>query len=130
MGLPSGDDRPPGASNGTSYYDDIPDTYEAQEPQEAPNGQDMTVAHRQQRSIDDPSLVEGRPDESAVTTPSTRERPRADGKRKASDKQRQCGKCYRNLAGQFVRALGDTYHLECFTCHVRSKHLTSKPQHH
>lgn len=30
-----------------------------------------------------------------------------------------CGKCGESLTGQFVRALGDTYHLECFTCHVR-----------
>jgi len=30
-----------------------------------------------------------------------------------------CGKCGGGLTGQFVRALGDTYHLECFTCHVR-----------
>lgn len=31
-----------------------------------------------------------------------------------------CGKCGEGLTGQFVRALGDTYHLECFTCHVRA----------
>ena len=31
-----------------------------------------------------------------------------------------CGKCGESLTGQFVRALGDTYHLECFTCHVRT----------
>ena len=31
-----------------------------------------------------------------------------------------CGKCGEGLTGQFVRALGDTFHLECFTCHVRS----------
>lgn len=30
-----------------------------------------------------------------------------------------CGKCGEGLTGQFVRALGGTYHLECFTCHVR-----------
>lgn len=29
-----------------------------------------------------------------------------------------CGKCGEGLTGQFVRALGGTYHLECFTCHV------------
>ncbi|QDS74422.1 hypothetical protein FKW77_006001 [Venturia effusa] len=27
-----------------------------------------------------------------------------------------CGKCQQPLTGQFVRALGDTYHLECFIC--------------
>lgn len=31
---------------------------------------------------------------------------------------RICGKCGGHLSGQFVRALGDTYHLECFTCNV------------
>ena len=31
---------------------------------------------------------------------------------------RVCGKCGGHLSGQFVRALGDTYHLECFTCNV------------
>jgi hypothetical protein len=35
-----------------------------------------------------------------------------------------CGKCGEGLTGQFVRALGDTYHLECFTCHVRLPHLS------
>jgi hypothetical protein len=47
-----------------------------------------------------------------------RQRPRKE--RRPSDKQRICGKCQRHLTGQFVRALGDTYHLECFTCHVRT----------
>ncbi|GAB7364097.1 hypothetical protein MBLNU230_g4649t1 [Neophaeotheca triangularis] len=125
MGLPSGDERPPGPINGSSFYDDTPDTYEAQEPQQPPDGQDMTVTHRQQRSIDNAQSKEGRTDED-VTTPSTRERSRPDGKRKHSDKQRLCGKCKRNLAGQFVRALGDTYHLECFTCHDCDKIVASK----
>lgn len=35
-----------------------------------------------------------------------------------------CGKCGEGLTGQFVRALGDTYHLECFTCHVSSHFST------
>ncbi len=48
----------------------------------------------------------------------TRSRPKKD--RRPSDKQRICGKCQQSLTGQFVRALGDTYHLECFTCHVRA----------
>ena len=34
-----------------------------------------------------------------------------------------CGKCHEALTGQFVRALGSKFHLECFTCQVslRSK---------
>jgi len=39
--------------------------------------------------------------------------------------QRYCGKCGESLSGQFVRALGDTFHLECFTCNVRSLCATS-----
>ena len=39
--------------------------------------------------------------------------------------QRMCGKCGTHLTGQFVRALGGTFHLECFTCHVSSYALTS-----
>jgi len=31
---------------------------------------------------------------------------------------RRCDKCKLALTGQFVRALGGTYHLDCFTCEV------------
>ena len=68
----------------------------------------------QERQRDPSSDVESR----------QRERPRKE--RRPSDKQRMCGKCQRQLTGQFVRALGDTYHLECFTCHVRIATCTSK----
>lgn len=59
------------------------------------------------RSLTDP------PDQPAQD--STREKPRGRSK--------ICGKCGEGLTGQFVRALGDTYHLECFTCHVRTHWL-------
>lgn len=49
------------------------------------------------------------PDQQQVTPAS---KPKRSGK--------ICGKCGEGLTGQFVRALGDTYHLECFTCHVSS----------
>ena len=32
---------------------------------------------------------------------------------------RLCQKCSEHLTGQFVRALGGTFHLECFKCRVR-----------
>ena len=32
---------------------------------------------------------------------------------------RVCRKCGESLTGQFVRALGGTFHLECFKCRVR-----------
>ncbi|XPS70917.1 Rho-type GTPase activating protein Rga1 [Ascochyta lentis] len=37
-----------------------------------------------------------------------------------------CGKCGEGLTGQFVRALGGTFHLECFTCHDCGKIVASK----
>jgi len=37
-----------------------------------------------------------------------------------------CGKCGEGLTGQFVRALGDTFHLECFTCHDCGRIVASK----
>ena len=48
-----------------------------------------------------------------------KERVRQNGSVRPSERSRICGKCGGHLTGQFVRALGDTYHLECFTCHVR-----------
>ncbi len=38
--------------------------------------------------------------------------------RRNSGTKRICAKCGGTLTGQFVRALDNTYHLECFTCHV------------
>lgn len=35
-----------------------------------------------------------------------------------SPSQKVCGKCAQSMSGQFVRALGDIYHLGCFTCKV------------
>jgi len=40
---------------------------------------------------------------------------------------RLCAKCNQPLSGQFVRALENTYHLECFTCHVSPDAPTSHP---
>lgn len=31
----------------------------------------------------------------------------------------KCAKCHKVLSGHFVRALGTTWHLECFVCIVR-----------
>ena len=56
------------------------------------------------------------------TTLEIRDKAKAVGRRPSG--QRTCGKCQQHLAGQFVRALGDTYHLECFTCHVGALHYS------
>lgn len=45
--------------------------------------------------------------------------PRVNTSRPSAQRQ-VCGKCHRHITGQRVRALGDIYHLECFTCKVRA----------
>ncbi|EMC96355.1 hypothetical protein BAUCODRAFT_33682 [Baudoinia panamericana UAMH 10762] len=40
--------------------------------------------------------------------------------------QRTCRKCNEVLSGQFVRALGATFHLECFTCQDCGKIVATK----
>ncbi|KAF2808584.1 RhoGAP-domain-containing protein [Mytilinidion resinicola] len=52
--------------------------------------------------------------------------PRKSGGSRRPSGSRICGKCGEGLTGQFVRALGDTYHLECFTCHDCGKIVASK----
>jgi hypothetical protein len=50
-----------------------------------------------------------------------RERSRTNGSggnRSASGTSKLCKKCGEPLTGQFVRALGGTFHLECFKCRV------------
>lgn len=95
VGLPS-EDRPPGASNGT-FYDDRQSNGAS-----AAQTPDGTDDGRHPQELGESSKPE---------------------KRRAGAGQRICGKCGKHLTGQFVRALGDTYHLECFTCHVSISHL-------
>lgn len=49
-----------------------------------------------------------------------RDRSRASGRpnTKSPGSSRMCQKCGESLTGQFVRALGGTFHLECFRCQV------------
>jgi len=112
MGLPS-EDRPSGAVNGSdTFYDD--------EPNDTPvaNGQEG-IPHRPHVNMDNGMQPpQAREAGSGVATPEQYPRERRAGGRRPST-HRICGKCQRQLTGQFVRALGDTYHLECFTCHVR-----------
>ncbi|EMD62793.1 hypothetical protein GGP41_003145 [Bipolaris sorokiniana] len=63
----------------------------------------------------------GHPSRSA-TDPGDQNQPVSKPKRSG----KICGKCGEGLTGQFVRALGDTYHLECFTCHDCNKIVASK----
>lgn len=51
-------------------------------------------------------------------TSAERNRSRTRNGRTASGQLRICKKCGEPLTGQFVRALGGTYHLDCFRCRV------------
>lgn len=113
MGLPP-EERPPGAVNGATFYDDN-------------NGATMDTAPnangRQPKYANMEVAPLSQDNSERQLDPSSDADPRQRGKgekKKSSGQQRICGKCQRHLTGQFVRALGDTYHLECFTCYVRS----------
>ena len=59
--------------------------------------------------------------ESGIDTPKPsgeRNRSRTRAGRTPSGNIRLCKKCGEPLTGQFVRALGGTFHLECFKCRV------------
>lgn len=75
-----------------------------------------------------PPSAEGRSGRSRDTTQDIpiRERSRNNGSGggKSHGPPRLCKKCGETLTGQFVRALGGTFHLECFRCRVSSS-LTS-----
>lgn len=121
MGLPS-EEGPPGASTGT-FYDDQP-TAHPQDPSPYANGARTVIPYRGGNGTDTPDAASpplqqrehgDAPAEERSSEQTSRERTRG---RRPSGQQRICGKCGRHLTGQFVRALGDTYHLDCFTCHV------------
>jgi len=46
------------------------------------------------------------------------DRTRSNGGKSSSGTPRLCRKCDEPLTGQFVRALGGTFHLDCFKCRV------------
>ena len=112
----------PGAVNGT-FYDGMGSMPRETAP--IANGRSSNERPQQQRGYSSMSTrtsqdrSERQLDSSGEMDP--RQRPKKE--RRPSDKQRICGKCERHLTGQFVRALGGTYHLECFTCYVRIRSI-------
>lgn len=74
-----------------------------------------------------PPSTDGRSGRSRDTTQDVpiRERSRNNGSStgKSHGPPRLCKKCGETLTGQFVRALGGTFHLDCFRCRV-SSHVT------
>jgi len=98
------------------HMPDRSQTYPAGSSGGSDDQQDAVVRHRKQHSLDAHGTRQQERDGDASISPSK------DGSRKKRGAQsRVCGKCGQPLLGQFVRALGDTYHLECFTCTVSDR---------
>ena len=113
MSLPG--ERAQGPPNGTSYYHgDFTSRGLRMDSANAPNNISEQSPHPSSDALAPSDRHERRLD------PNGEAEPRHRAKRRPSGQQRICGKCQKSLTGQFVRALGDTYHLECFTCNVCS----------
>lgn len=121
MGLPpvedpSGDSRAYGGPQSTSGDGRYPTDREA----------DSATQSQQQRFTSNgkgtasPSVNSNGKDRELDTPKASgeRERARTHGTRKGSGQMRVCKKCGEPLTGQFVRALGGTFHLNCFKCKV------------
>lgn len=116
MAVPTEDRSKPG-----TYYNDDP-SVQPQDQSPIANGQtSLSIRPHDQSNVEtsSPATHDRKPRSSTDRQhdPSSEKRSKSSGRR-PSGQQRTCGKCQRHLTGQFVRALGDTYHLECFTCHV------------
>ncbi|KAF2718820.1 GTPase-activating protein-like protein of the rho/rac family [Polychaeton citri CBS 116435] len=123
MGLPSEDHAPGAQSSSTSQQ---------QQQQQHEQFGTTPPRERQHSNQNIPIRTRSGDDQQAQDQGERSSRPKqsseavANGRRKGSGQQRLCGKCQQALMGQFVRALGDTYHLECFTCHDCDKIVASK----
>jgi hypothetical protein len=128
-------------NDGQSRYDaNAPSQFPAQDPRALPSSSRQMYAQtpppegiapnhpiqeQQERARQTPQPLERKMTDRELPSlpfpPSGAERQKASssngGSRRPSG-SRICGKCGEPLAGQFVRALDNTYHLDCFTCHV------------
>ncbi|KXS93682.1 hypothetical protein AC578_8004 [Pseudocercospora eumusae] len=124
MAVPNEDRSKPG-----TYYNDDP-SLPPQDQSPLANGQtslSLRPHEHPHTELSSPATHDRKPRSSTDRQhdPSSEKRSKSSGRR-PSGQQRTCGKCQRHLTGQFVRALGDTYHLECFTCHDCGKIVASK----
>lgn len=138
---------PPGGQgswDGQSRYDSQPHSY-SQEPRGAmsssrqvyntppPDASGSQHPHNHSehdRPRQNPQALERQQREQELAPPPGAERHRAQGSTGGSRRpsgSRICGKCGEPLAGQFVRALDNTFHLDCFTCNVSSVVLSVLP---
>jgi len=113
-------DQPPGA-----FIDTDQEDVAAVSPQQTPLPNGHTDLPLRSYDMLGPKDRRGPSLESPSDQGSIKDRSKSSSRR-PSGQQRTCGKCQRHLTGQFVRALGDTYHLECFTCHDCGDIVASK----
>lgn len=115
---------PPGMAEGRE-----PGAHAATTPASAPNavsapappsGQSVLSLRPHDQSR--PSQERARPSQDTLREPGSKDRSKSNGRRPSQ--QRVCGKCHRHLTGQFVRALGDTYHLFVLHCATKALGLT------
>ncbi|KAF2214824.1 hypothetical protein CERZMDRAFT_66083 [Cercospora zeae-maydis SCOH1-5] len=125
MAVPTNNDRPPGKQQST--HDD--DGSGRQNASPTGNGQtELALRPHEQAAVGGLAPAPQDRSRTSLDRPyehGSKDRSKSNGRR-PSGQQRTCGKCQRHLTGQFVRALGDTYHLECFTCHDCGKIVASK----
>jgi hypothetical protein len=104
-------------NNPASPEDSIIPPFDSQPTRNAPpNGPPTQGDGRTSRGLD--------PDQSSYRERSNpRDRSRANGRphNNSPGNSRACLKCGEPLTGQFVRALGGTFHLECFKCQVSQR---------
>lgn len=110
-GGPSGDGR----NHGGPPYGDDGRRYQSDRELPRPNG----AFSSENRMASPVGSAGGREREADPTkTNGERNRSRNRSARTASGQIRVCKKCGEPLTGQFVRALGGTFHLDCFRCRV------------
>lgn len=69
--------------------------------------------------VDEPSPISDSPrGRRSSEKPRTLEPKERTGEGRKPSATRTCGKCGGPLSGQFVRAINNTFHLECFTCNA------------
>ena len=114
-------------------YDASPERSYSSTSNRHPNNNSNDTARQQTLDSSDPRDTAASPQEQETKREDPdnvlfvgREKDRSQ-KRRPSGQTRLCGKCGQQLMGQFVRALGDTYHLECFTCKVRFSPFVLNP---
>ncbi|KAH8820302.1 hypothetical protein F5884DRAFT_41808 [Xylogone sp. PMI_703] len=118
-GAPPGDGRyygQPHTDSGNRYYSDREISTQQQDEQSA--RLNAPQASEDNRSASPIRANSKERDRSADSHRSGGERTRSRTRhgRTASGQLRVCKKCGEALTGQFVRALGGTYHLDCFRC--------------